>query len=222
MANRKQTEKVILAMLKELTHTDLNSGLYKDLFASMNDKEFDELISDIESGKRNLQLLAPHEEGKIKVTYDGIVKFLVKYGRDPYQYITYKGMNGEPDIRSKYKFLIMTLPVRRTKQTIEKGISVSEDSKHTDVLTGQSVGDSRSSRISLSETQVLAGMGLPEAASELAHDRGGDIGARTVIKNAITKYGSVSDELIRQYSTGVVSSQTLKSYFNAMHYKINL
>ena len=60
MANRKAAESFILNCIKELTLSDENVNIYKTMFATMSDEDFDQYMKDIESGKKWLVIFAPH------------------------------------------------------------------------------------------------------------------------------------------------------------------
>lgn len=220
--NRKGAEEYILKWIKKISGTDFNVNLYKDLFKSMTDKEFDHLMTSVREDGKILQLIVPPDKGATKISTGNNIKLLKELKHDFFQHLYIGPTDKDPKIKTKYKFFTYLAPLRRTKQTIEKGISVSENDKKIDILTGQVTGDSKSSKISYPEIQLLMSMGLPSATAELVQYRGGDQGSMRVIKQAILKYGKVNSTLLKEYGTGTQSSKTLKAYFNGMHYKINL
>ena len=220
--SRKKTEEFIIKYIDKITKSKKNVDLYKDMFKSMSNKEFDEFIDKLDSGEIMLNVIVPHDEDVTDISVENNIKIGKELGYDFFQYNFIGPTDTEPRIRTKYKLLNMLLPFRRAKQTIEKGISVSENDKKIDQLTGQVTGDSRSSKLSYPELQLLVGMGLKDTVVEFIRDRGGDSEAMRVTKQALLKYGKVSKSLIEMYKSGVVSSQVLKAYFNGMHLKINL
>ena len=221
MAKRKDIEKFIKDWIYKITRSKKNVELYEDFFKSMNDKEFKEFMEQIKNGDLILNVLVPHD-GDSDVKLDRNFKLAKELGYDFFQHLTVGPSEDMPKYKTPYKYMTLTLPYRRAKQTIEKGISYSEHDKSMDSMTGQPAGDSRSSRISFPETQLLVGMGIKEGLIELLRDRGGDVGAYHSLKNVLLKYGRVSDKVTSAYSDGVISTQTLKSLFNGMHLKINL
>jgi len=221
MSKRKQVEKYIVDMVYKITKSEQNKQLYLDLFKKMNDKEFKEFMEWLKDDNI-LNVIVPHDKGVTNITIENNMKVAKELGYDFFQYVFIGPTGDEPRRRSSKKYMQYILPFRRTKQTVLKGVSVSENDKKVDVLTGQMSGDSRSSRISYPEMQLLVGMGMTESVLEIASDRGGDPGAYRVLKQALLKYGKASRSMIEMYKEGVVSTQTLKSYFNGMHYKINL
>ena len=222
MAKRKEVEKFIKDWIFKITKSKFNVKLYEDFFKELNDKEFEEFVKKLGTGELILNVVVPHD-GDADISLRRNVTTLAKeLGYSFHQYLDVGPSENFPKYRTKNKYLVLTLPFRRTKQTIEKGISYSEHDKQIDSLTGQPTGDSRSSRISYPETQLLVGMGLKDSVIELLKFRGGDPGAYYAIKNSLLKYGKASKKLVEAYGEGVISTSTLKALFNGMHLKINL
>ena len=218
---RKKVEEFILKYIDKLTGTNFNRRLYEDLFKSMSDKEFDNFMHRLKDGTI-LNVIVPPDKGATKITLENNFKLYKELGKDFFQYVTYKSSDPkQPDIRSKNKFLITLLPFRRTKQTSEKGLKVSMHDKQVDAVTGQVINDSRSSRLSYPEVQVLNGMGLQDSVTELYSDRGGS-DSYYVLKQMLLRYGKASKSILKNYDGGVLSTKSLKNYFNGMHLKINL
>jgi len=182
--NRKKTEEFILKYIKKITNTDFNVNLYKDLFKSMNDKEFDEFMTKLKNNETILQVI--------------------------FQYLDIGPTKDDTKRRTKNKYLVMLAPFRRMKQTITKGLSVAEHDKKRDILTGQVSGSSLSSKISYPELQLMISMGLDKSIKELLKHRGGDEGSMRAIKQGLLKYGRVDGKFIDEYSTDVTSTKTLK------------
>lgn len=220
MGKRKQVEKYIIDMITELTGTDFNKKLYIDLFKKMNDKEFHEFMLKLKDGDI-LNIIVPHDKGSTNITIEKNFKLYKKLGEDFFKHIVYESSDpSKPNIKSKYKFYNLLLPFRRTKQTSDKGLAVAKDDKQTDAATGQVINDSRTTKLNFQELQILNGMGLKDSASELFSDRGGSTSGR-VLKQMLMRYGKVSKEILKNYDKDILSNNTLKSYFNGMHLKIN-
>jgi len=220
--NRKETENFIIKYIKKLSGTDFNVNLYVDMFKKLSDKEFDMFMERLKNGEFILPLIVPHEEGATKVSLENTMKVAKDLGHDFFQHTITNPIDGGPKRKSKYKSFIHLAPMRRMKQTVAKGVSISENDKMRDSLTGQVSGISKSSSISYPELQLLISMGMDKSINELIKYRGGDEGAMRATKQALLRYGNVNGEFIDQYSTGVTSTATLKSYFNGMHLKVNL
>lgn len=120
------------------------------------------------------------------------------------------------------KYLILNVPTRRASQILTKKISIPKDDKKIDLLTGQVTGESKASKLTLPELQILVGMGIKDSAIELMKDRGGDLGAKDAMSKLLIRQGSVSQKVLENYATGVVSTNTLKSMLHAMMIRNNL
>ena len=222
MKNRKKTEDFILSYIKKLTRTDFNVNLYKDLFKSMNNKEFDEFMTKLKNKEFILPAIVPHDKGAVNVSLENNIKVYKELGYDFFKHLLIGPNEDGPKRKTKYPMLIHLAPMRRMKQTIAKGLSVSENDKIRDSLTGQVSGPSKSSSISYPELQLLVSMGMEHSVNELLISRGGDEGSMRAEKQALLRYGNVSNNFVSQYGTGVTSTKTLKSYFNGMHMTINM
>jgi len=220
--NRKKTEDFILTYVKKLTGTDFNIKLYKDLFKSMSDREFEAFMTKIKNKESILQVIIPHDKDATKVTLKNNIKVGKELGYEFFQHVLIGPTDTDPKRKTTYPVLVHMMPMRRMKQTIAKGLSVSEHDKIRDSLTGQVSGPSKSSSISYPELQLLISMGMDKSINELLKFRGGDEGAMRATKQALLRYGNVSGDFVEQYSTDVTSTKTLKAYFNGMHIKINL
>ena len=219
---RKDVEKFIKDWIYKITRSKSNVQLYEDFFKGLSDKEFEEFLNKIGRGELILNVILPHD-GDHHIDLRRNIETLAKeLGYSFHQHLIIGPSKNFSKYKTKHKYLVLTLPFRRAKQTIEKGISYSEHDKQIDSLTGQPTGDSRSSRISYPETQLLVGMGLKDSVIELLKYRGGDPGAYYAIKNALLKYGRVNKKLVEAYAEGVISTSTLKALFAGMHLKINL
>jgi len=221
MANRKKAEEFILKYIDMIAPGGDNKKLYTDLFKSMSDKQFKDMMHNLERGKLTLSVIDPNTR-KSKISIENNYKVAKKLGFDFYQRLVIRNKEGIEDYITPNKFLIMSLPIRRAAQLLTKKISIPSNDKRIDLTTGAVTGDSRGSKLTMPEVQILAGMGLNKSIVELMKYRGGDLGAKNAMSALLMKQGSVSQETLDKYSTGVKSTQTLSAYMNAMHLKNNV
>ena len=226
MSSFKKEEKFIIDFISELTKESPetkkhNINLYTNLFKNMDDKEFTIFMEKLRDGDI-LNLIVDVDPSKSNISIDHCLNMAEKYDYPLFQKIYIKGDNKDiPDSIPTYDALILCLPFRRAKQTVEKGVSVSYDSKHFDILTGQPTGVSASSKISNPEAQILLGRGLKETATELMIDRS-DQQRSNILISGIKKYGKIPDEIVDTYGDKTRTTQTLKAYLNGMHLNMNL
>jgi len=218
--NRKATEQFILKYIKKLTKTDFNVKLYEEMFKRMNDKEFEEFMTKIKNGDLTLQVVIPHELSK-KIRVEDNIKLAEELGKKIFQKLIIEDEDGTK-FKTPEEYMVIDLMFRRQKQTINKGVGYAENIKNIDIVTGQVRGDSRSTKISFPELQVMVGMGIKDTLIELMRDRGGDLGALRAMVNYLSKYGEVNNRITEAYSTGVMSTKSLKAYLAGMHLKSTL
>jgi hypothetical protein len=214
--NRKAAEAQILADLEEILPGSENPALWKARFAAMSDKEFEDFMKGLEQGTNRLSLIAPNF-GKQKLTVPRNLAIAKKWGHNFFEKIWMPPENGAPAYLSPIPYLIIELPLRRQAQHLIKKISIPEDNKSVDDLTGQPTGKSKGSKLSYPELQVMAAQGLDHSITEMIKARGGDRGMFNAMNDSISKTGSVSLKSIEHLSTGVESTKSLKTLLTAMH-----
>ena len=127
-----------------------------------------------------------------------------------------------PKYLTNVPYIILELPIRRQSQLLVKKISVPENNRSIDQLSGQAAGDSRSARISYPELQFLMGMNLPHSLVEFMKSRGGDKGGSNPMNRTISTDGTVTLKGISHLATGVESTKTLSAYLTSMHLRNTL
>ena len=222
MPNRAAAEKVILTYVGRLTPGDSsNVEIYKKFFSEMNDTEFERFIKDIEDSRKFISLTIPNF-GKSKVTVENNFQVAEDLGVKFFQRVWIEGKDGLPTYLTPNPYLVVDLPVRRASQTLTKKISVPDHNKIVDSLTGQPTGESKGAKLSYPELQMCAAMNLDHSMVELMKFRGGDIGGNAALNGVISKYGRASQTVLNQYSTGVESTKTLKTFLTSAHLKNTL
>ena len=219
--NRKAAENFILTYIKKLSPNSENVNLYKKLFASMDDNAFDALMNDIDSGKRFLCLIEPNGMNT-GLSVENNLKLAEELGYKFFQQLWIDGKPGEPAYLTPIPYLVLDLPVRRASQTLTKKIKVPEHNKAIDALSGQPTGESKGAKISYPELQVCASMGLQSSMLELMKYRGGDVKGNKAYNAMINKLGNTNITTLNQYSSGVESNKTLRTFLNSMMLKANI
>jgi hypothetical protein len=227
MGKRKETEKFIIDWIYKITQSKKNVQLYENMFKGMNDDQFEEFINKLENGELVLQVIIPLDGFDGKVDLKRNYKLAKELGFEFFEHILMGPIDNGPDEKiPKYKtpnkYMVIDLPFRRTKQTLEKGLAVAESTKEIDMLTGQVKNDDKVSSISFPELQVLVGMGLKDSLIELMRDRGGDLTSKTIMLNSLSKYGRISRKIVDLYAEGALSTKSLKNYLTGMHLKNTL
>jgi hypothetical protein len=220
--NRKKVEAYILEWIKKITKDENNINLYKEFFKSLSNEQFDNFMERLKNGDIIQIIVPPDSKADKSITVKNNLKLAKELGVDFYQHLIYGPSKEYPaKIKTPIKFLVVDSPLRRLRQTVEKGVSVSKNIKHIDMLTGQVTGESQASKITLPELQLLNGMGVKDILVEFLKFRGGDLGANRAMNNYLMHYGKASMNVLKAYAEGVVSTKTLKAYLNAIHLKVS-
>jgi hypothetical protein len=118
--------------------------------------------------------------------------------------------------------MVLMLPIRRPSQLLTKKISVPEDHKVVNAMTGQATGSSKGARMSKPELEIMAAMGAEKTMVEFYKYRGGDLKGRAAFNAMLSSQGSVSLNSLEPFASGVESTKTLKTFFNCAHLKVQL
>lgn len=219
--NRKAAEAFVLLYIDKLIPGSDNVQIYKDLFASMNDEAFEQFINDIETGKSKLAIIAPNlSEHSLSV--DRNLEIANELNHSFFERIWLEDPNGGPNYLSVKKYLVVDLPLRRQAQLLIKKISIPDDNRSIDHMTGQPTGNSKGSKISYPELQILASLQLDKTITELIKYRGGDTNGFNAMNDSIAKTGGVSQTTLDQLGTKVKSTSILSTYLTSMHLRNTL
>lgn len=214
---RKATEAFILKYIDALLPDSSNKNIYVELFKSMSDKDFDSFMNDLQSGESKLALIAPNLSSN-KLSIERNFKIAEELGHEFFQRIWMKDANtNSPAYLTPIPYLIVDLPLRRQAQLLVKKISIPEDNKSVDDLTGQPTGKSKGSKISYPEVQILAALNLENSLLELMKARGGDNELFNAMNTEISRTGGVSLSTVDTGHTDVASTVTLSTLLTSAH-----
>jgi len=215
MKTRQEKEKFLLDFIYKLAG-DSNLQLYKQFLASMNDKQFHDWLLDLKNRRKFLSVIDPVFIGS-KITIENNFKLADELGCKFFQKVWIGSNDGSPMTLTNYPLLVMWLPTRRASQLQTKKLSVSTHAKSKDILTGQPTGESATARVSYPEGQMLAALGLEKSFVEFMKYRGGDNQGFLAMNAMISRYGTVRQETLKPYASGVTSTKTLKTFLTCMH-----
>lgn len=220
---RAATEAYILKWIGKVMPGGANVKIYKDLFASMSDKDFEAFMTAIESGQEMLAVIMPNL-AEDKITVENNLKLGDELGHDFYQRIWIDEGDGNPPYLTPKRYLVTLQPLRRQAQLLVKKISIPEDNRSINDLTGQpsSTGKSRGSKISYPETQIMAALNLDNSLIEMLKYRGGDQKGFVAMNKSISQTGGVSLEALNKLGTRVKSTDTLRTFLTCMHFEVDL
>jgi hypothetical protein len=216
MSNRKQTEDYILEYVTKIAPGGENTIIYQGLFKSMSEEDFKIFMEKIETGENTLALISPNF-GKTGITVANNLEVAKELKHPFFERILIESDDDDtPTYLTPIPYLVIDVPLRRQAQLLVKKISIPEDNKVVDNLTGQPTGRSKGSRISLPELQVMASMGLDKTLEEFIKYRGGDTKGFNAMNTSIQNNGAVVMDSIKHLAGGVESTKTLRTYLLGM------
>jgi hypothetical protein len=222
-STRQATEAFILKWIGRMLPGGKNVKIYKDLFASWSDKDFEAFMTSIETGEEMLAIIAPNLDEEM-VTVPNNLAVAEELGHNFYESIWVNEGNGEAPYLTPKKYLVTLQPFRRQAQLLVKKISIPEDNRSINDLTGQpsSSGSSRGSKISYPETQIMAALNLDNSLIEMLKYRGGDQKGFVAMNKSISQTGGVSLDALSKLNTRVKSTDTLRTLLTCMHFEVDL
>lgn len=220
--NRIIAEKYILEYIDKIVSGKKNTILYKELFDSMTNDEFEKFMISLRDGTGNLSIVVPQGDESIKCSVENNYKIAKELNVKFFQKLDVEENDEIPAYKTTNDYMIVKLPIRRAAQLLSKKISLSEHDNKIDPLTGQVISESRSSKFTYPELQVLLGQGFNVSLRELMKVRGGDIGIGNALNKILYDRGNVTQAELEMFSTGVQSTKTLKVYLNGAHIKNTL
>lgn len=220
--NRKTAEDVILKWVSKIDPSGINTAMYeKQIFPSMNDKQFDDWMNAIREGRDFVAITIPNFS-KVKVTTKNNIALSKEMGVDFYQRIWVVDKETGKRYLSNIEYPVFYLPVRRQIQMVTSKISIASDNKHIDDLTDQPVGDSKAGSFSYPETLNIVGRGLNQVGVEFLKVRGGDLETYRVYQQSLIDTGQVSYNQLAPIRSRAKSTLTLSKFLKAMHIANNL
>lgn len=221
--NRKAAEKVVIDYIAKIVPSDkFNVEMYKQLFASMNDKEFEAWIKDLdENDGAALSFQMPNKPSS-SLNLEHNLKLAAELGHSFFEHLWVTDPKTGVRYKTPEKYMILDLPIRRQAQLLVKKISIPSDNKSIDNLTGQPTGNSKGAKISYPEVQVMQALGLSKSLIEFMKYRGGDLDGFNAMNNAISNTGGVRLDALDQLGTETTSTITLKTVLTGMHLKSTL
>jgi hypothetical protein len=216
MGNRKAAEAALLKWIDALLPGSPNKKIYEDRLAKMSDKDFEAFIGRLESEEEVLSLIAPNLDD-FKLTVANNLKVAERIGHNFFERLWLTDHITGKTYLTPVPYLVIDLPLRRQQQMLVKKISIPEDNKHVDELSGQPTGPSKGARISFPELQVLFAQNMDKSLTELIKLRGGDEKAFRAMNAKVIETGGVSVDQIASAGTKVKSTQTLGTLLRAMH-----
>lgn len=195
--------------------------LYKDYFASLSDRKFEEMVTKIEEGNLVLPLYVPIlKEAKMSTKRN--LEIGKQWGHEFLQHLTLTDpVNPEITIVTPERYLVCDQFMVRQAQTLEDKQAIPKDVSHVDDLSGQVTGASKGSAITKPELHVLDFHQLESTIMELLKSRGGDMDAWNKMEQSILTTGHVKLDDVDDGYSRAKSTEMLEVWLKGAHFGNN-
>lgn len=222
MSNRKAATAELVKWLDKLLPDSENGTVYESLLNDLSDEAFEAYMTDLETGQQVVSLVAPNFAEQ-KLSLERNLQIADELGHKFFQRLWLTDPKTQCTYLTPIPYLVVDLFVRRQQQVLVKKISIPEDNRHVDELTGQPSGPSAGSRLSYPEVQILYSQSMDRSNEEMIKFRGGDTKARLAMDRQIIETGGASQDAIKSTApTKVKSTQTLDTLLKSAHLDTNL
>lgn len=216
MANRVGATEYILEQVEAMLPGSDNRERIRRYLTGLSDRDFKALMERYRAGEDFVRLIVPNL-GDDKLTMERLFAVAEKAGHQFFQRLWLTDpVSGETYLTPKPVFII-DLPKRRQAQTLVKKVSIPDDNKHVDELTGQPTGASKGSKISFNELQIMMANGHNRIIEELIKYRGGDEKGYQYLEDQITRTGEGDLDALAPLNTAVKSTETFKILLAGMN-----
>lgn len=219
--NRKGFEDFILTFMGKVTSGGGNKVIYSRIFATMSDKQLDGWVDWLAQGNA-LAIWASNYNPKEKLDYNNLLKLCKEYGVEIMQQLVVFDEDTGIKSLTPNKSIVGRAEARKQRQMWAKKFSAAKNDYEIDDLTGQVMGDSRSTGISSPEITVLRNLGLHTMANELYNVKGGDQDALKAYKNDLVTTGKTTTNGSLRKGSGTKVLNTVHHLFRGRHIDTNI
>lgn len=205
-----------------LDHIDLiipgsdNRRNWEETLSKMSDKQFHQFMCDLRDEKTELSIVDPLFS-KDRAQVERNKEIIKKLGGSFFQRLVYTSAQTGRKMLTPFTYFVCDVPMRRLAQMWEKKASIPKHNRAVDELTDQPTGESKGSKLSYPELQMLGAESLDNSIVEMIHYRGGDEMGFRAMNKLLTTQGSVNMETLDRFSGKVKSVSTLRNILLAMH-----
>ena len=218
---RELVTKEIIAFQNAFVPGTGNAEIYETYLNNMSDKAFSDFIERLRNKTEKISVFLPINS-KFKLRFSHIEKIARKLNYSFWHRLRLTDSETGQIALTQSTHMVIDLILRRQVQMLWKKMSVAEDSKHIDVLTGQPTNESKGSSTSFPENNAMIARGMVDAPTELIKMRGGDTDAYNLARRLIQRNGVVSLKDIEHLPTRAKVVDTTSAYLKAMHLRNNL
>jgi len=191
MNKRERVEEYIIKLAEEFDKFgSKNADRYRRIFAKMSNERFDAFMHALRDNKTQISIIMPNHINNM--TTNDVIDIAKRRKVPLFSKIYFHDMLTGRRYLTKYKSLVITVPVRRLSQYLFHKISLPDGDSHVNPVTGQVIPPDKGAALSAIETQVLASKGLSTSIVELLKIRSGDMNAYRAMKYTIEEQGDVA------------------------------
>ena len=176
----------------------------------MNDDQMEVFVVKLEAGLP-FSLWFSNFDPQEMMDYENIRKMCSEYGLELEQQLVMYDEDTKIMSVTPHKAMVGSAEYRKQRQMWVKKFSAATDDYSVDDLTGQVMGDSRSTGISMPEITVLRNLGLYVMANELYNVKGGDVDALKAYKNDLLTTGKTNTN--SALKRGTIAKSLSTSYY---------
>lgn len=217
VVNRKQIEQLIYDTFDALDPSGSNTNKYRNIFSTMNDKDFEKYMKDfLADDEENFILDIIEFEHSLKYEYCEAAAKVLNIPLVEYVYMPHLTMDKKNVIISKQRVLVGYFNVKRTQQLLHKknGLSVAND--RVSSLTGQVTADDKNARDSDIESAMLVALGADKILQELHGPRADDPVMKRQARQSIATKGYVLLDELENLPTNKVTLNTVNAFLISM------
>lgn len=220
-AARKEATDLAIKLLSKFSGKNDSVKAIEEMLNGLSDKAFDEYMVKMSEGEEILPYIIPNLSNS-RLSVETNLKIAEELKHPFFERIWLTDPATGETYLTPEKYLVVDLPLKRLQQHLHDKISIPADNKHVDDLTAQPTGDSKGSKISFPELQILYSHGLDDVIRELFKFRAGDEEAFRAMEREIAQKGSVSMNDIDTGDTKPKATRTLGVLLRAAHLENNV
>lgn len=212
-----KANKMWLDLLASMKVGKRNIELYKQTFDKMSLEDFNILVDRIEKGNFLFPVIVENMEENVKTGFDHVIEICKKHNIPIFERLYLTDPVTGMEFLTPEKALVLLMPSRRQIHHLSKKISLPENDKVVDSLSGQVTGPSKGASITFPEFNALLGKGYEAAIAELIKLRGGDEEAFKAMVEQLEGTGGMAIQPILDMGTETASVRTLRALLLGMH-----
>ena len=223
VANRSYIEKLVYDTFDALDPSGTNTNKYREMFSSMDDKQFEKFMKDfLKNDEENFTLDIVEFDHDLHMEYCEKAANALGIPLMEYVYMPHLTMDKSRTIVSKEKCLVGYINVKRTQQLLQKKNGLSVTNERRAALTGQVTDKDKNARDSDIEASMLVALGADKILQELHGPRSDDMVMKREMNNSIATKGYVMLDELTNLPTNKVTLNTVNTYLLCMGLKSDL